>query len=68
MRKARWILLQIAVICSFIGIITKILDWYNPYMNFSGHTFFTQIILYVCVITLAYGRAGKKVKKNRNNE
>ena len=59
MRKVRWILLQIAVICSFIGIATKILDWYNPYMNFSGHTFLAQIILYICVITLAYSGTRK---------
>lgn len=49
----KMVLLQISVTSSFVCIITKILDWYNPYMDFSGHVWFMQIGLYVSVIALA---------------
>lgn len=33
----RKILLHVCVVCSLVSITAKILDWYNPYMDFSGH-------------------------------
>lgn len=49
----RKILLHIAVICSFVCIIAKILDWYNPFMDFTGHIVVIQIVLYVAVPMIA---------------
>ena len=61
------ILLQISVVCSFVCIITKILDWYNPYMNFSGHVWVAQICLYITVIVLALmARYGNKTHRPVN--
>lgn len=31
----RKILLHVCVVCSLVSIISKNLDWYNPYMDFS---------------------------------
>lgn len=53
MNVLKGILLQMSVICSFVCIFTKILDWYNPYMDFSGHVWYIQTCLYVTVIVLA---------------
>lgn len=53
MSVLKGIMLQVSVICSFVCIITKILDWYNPYMDFSGHVWYIQICLYITVIILA---------------
>lgn len=73
MKVLKGILLQISVVCSFVCIITKILDWYNPYMDFSGHTWYIQICLYGSVVTMAlitkygnpaYGRGKKYDKKH----
>lgn len=50
-RCQRWII-HLCMICSFICIITKVLDWYNPYMDFGGHTVFAEILLYVGVFLL----------------
>ncbi len=33
----RKILLHVCVVCSLVSITAKILDWYNPYMDFYGH-------------------------------
>ena len=53
MSVIKGIMLQVSVICSFVCIITKILDWYNPYMDFAGHVWYIQSCLYVTVIVLA---------------
>lgn len=53
MKKFRDILLHAGVICSLICITAKILDWYNPYMDFTGHIQMIQEILYISVIILA---------------
>ena len=49
MKLFREILMHTAVVCSFTGAITKILDWYNPYMDFGKHLWFTQVLLYAAV-------------------
>ena len=56
MERVRGILLHISVVCSLICITTKILDYYNPYMDFSGNTVGFQFVLYVAVIALAVTR------------
>ena len=37
MNRVREILLHICVVCSLVCVTAKILDWYNPYMDFTGH-------------------------------
>lgn len=59
--------LNICVICSMIGLTAVILDWYNPYMNFSGYIRFTQIILYVGVIAGAFFRKIFYLKNIKEN-
>ena len=60
MRILRQILLQTSIVCSFACIITKILDWYNPYMNFSGHIWYIQAVLYLSVIGLGLVTGSRK--------
>ena len=43
----RKILLHVCVVCSLVSITAKILDWYNPYMDFSGHVGGLQMVLAV---------------------
>ena len=52
MKRVRGFLLHICTICSFVCITADVLDWYNPYMNFSGHVLTVQMILYPAVILL----------------
>lgn len=52
MSRVRGILLHVCVVCSFVCITAKILDWYNPYMNFTGHIWGIQMVLYLAVIIL----------------
>lgn len=54
MRIVRESLLHICVICSFVCIIAKILDWYNPYMDFTGQIWYIRLCLYVSVILLTF--------------
>lgn len=56
MNRVRGLLLHAGVICSFVCLVAKILDWYNPYMDFSGHVIFMQLALYFAVILLAFMR------------
>lgn len=53
MKRLRGFLLHIGVISSFVCIAAKVLDWYNPYMDFTGHIWFIQLALYFAVILLA---------------
>lgn len=63
MNILRKLLLQISVICSFVCIIAKILDWYNPFMDFSGHIAAIQYCLYTAVLIYALTAAPKKIQK-----
>ena len=40
------ILSNVCVICSMVCIALKVLDWYNPYMDFVGYAVFVPYILY----------------------
>lgn len=54
MNRLRGFLLHTGAICSFVCIAAKALDWYNPYMDFTGHTWLMQLALYFAVILLAF--------------
>lgn len=60
MNRVRGFLLHTGVICSFVCIVAKVLDWYNPYMDFTGHIWFLQMTLYSSVILLALIKAPQK--------
>lgn len=46
-------LLHIAAACSIACIIFKILDWYNPFMDFQGNGAIMQWMLYISTVVLA---------------
>lgn len=56
MNRIRKILLHMCVICSLVCITAKILDWYNPYMDFTGHIWGIQMVLYISAIVLGITR------------
>ena len=60
----RKILLHVCVVCSLVSITAKILDWYNPYMDFSGHVGGLQMVLYFVVIVLAVTEGGSFQEEN----
>lgn len=60
MDRLKGLLLHIGVICSCVCMIAKVLDWYNPFMDFTGHIWFMQIALYAAVILLALIKKQKK--------
>ncbi len=65
MRTIRFLCTQIGVVCSLILITARILDWYNPYMDFSGHVVLAQLFLCADMIFLAvtFGRKRGKIKR-----
>lgn len=56
MRRIRYGLLHVGVVCTLVCITAKILDWYNPYMDFIGHIGWAQSLLYLSVLILALSR------------
>lgn len=67
MSRVRGILLHVCVVCSFVCITAKILDWYNPYMNFTGHIWGIQMVLYLAVIILGATRTYFQTKHRREH-
>lgn len=59
----------IACMCcmQFVCITAKILDWYNPYMNFTGHIWGIQMVLYLAVIILGATRTYFQTKHRRKH-
>lgn len=53
LNEVRGVMLHICVICSMAEVIIHILDWYNPFMDFMGHSMWLQYILYIAVFVLA---------------
>ena len=45
--------LHVCAMCSIVCIAARVLDWYNPYMDFTGHISLIQIVLYVAVLVVA---------------
>ena len=63
----RKILLHICVVCSLISITAGILDWYNPYMDFTGHISAFQQILYLAVLILAVTQGGERIYRKKSH-
>lgn len=62
----RKILLHVCVVCSLVSITAGILDWYNPYMNFTGHISGIQMVLYLSVIVLGVTAGGKIISGKKS--
>lgn len=60
MKILKGLLLHIGVICSCVCMIAKVLDWYNPFMDFTGHVWYIQLALYFTVILLALIKSQRK--------
>ena len=57
--KIRLIMLHIALICGIVILTAGILDWFNPYMNFSGQIRPLEIVQ-VCDLLFLAVTAGKR--------
>ena len=53
MRFVQALLLNLCVVCSLASMVAMVLDWFNPFMDFSGHMTAVRIVLYLAVIVLA---------------
>lgn len=70
MDKVRGTLLHVCVICSLVCMTAKILDWYNPYMDFTGHIWGLQTALYLSAIILGVTRkyvSSKQIMKQKKH-
>ena len=70
----RGVLAHICMICGIVVMTFQILDWYNPYMDFTGHS--VQILYILCVCSVLSGiiqifqrrkgvHPGRKLRQNR---
>ena len=59
----RQVLLHLCVICSLDCLAAKVLDWYNPFMNFSGQVVWLQYVLYLSVFALMLSQKPHRQKK-----
>lgn len=41
---------NLCIICGIALLAVRILDWYNPFMDFTGHSMFLLYILCICAI------------------
>lgn len=57
----RKLALHICIICGIACITAKILDWYNPFMDFFGHMIYVLIVFCVSAAALVISkiRAGR---------
>lgn len=59
----RRLLLHMCVVISFVCIAAKVLDWFNPFMDFSGHMVIMQMILYMMVPLMVFTRTKTRRKR-----
>lgn len=57
----RGFLWHFCLVCSFVQIIAKVIDWHNPYMDFSGCLFWMQVLMCVGVNLLFLTGKHKKL-------
>ena len=57
---------HVSLICGIAILVIQVLDWYNPYMDFMGHSMF--LLYALCAGSLYLGLCrilgGKRRKKN----
>ncbi len=47
------VLIHVGLICSLVMIVVQILDWYNPFMDFAGHS--RGVFYVLCGSSLLHG-------------
>ena len=62
------ILVPICVALSIACISFKFLDWYNPYMDFEGHTVVLHYLLYFGALGLGISRIFRQRGRQRHAE
>lgn len=65
--KIRRMLLHIALICGIVILTAGILDWYNPYMNFSGQIRPLEVLQVCDLLFLALTADLPDIGKSRGN-
>jgi uncharacterized membrane protein len=68
MIRFHFFLVHAAAVCSMVCVTAKILDWYNPYMDFSGHVSFFQAALYLASVLLVFTTGRRKNKNNKRQK
>lgn len=58
MERIRSLLLHISMICALVCVTAKVLDWYNPFMDFTGHIWLIQAVLYLTAAVLEITNRG----------
>lgn len=66
MDRFRGFLLHICIICSLVYMIAKVIDWYNPYMDFSGRILWVQAVIWVGVNLLFLTGIHKTLRRKRH--
>lgn len=65
MNRFQELLLHVCVVCSFVYIIAKVIDWYNPYMDFSGRIYWSQVVMCVGVNLLCMMGTHKNLHRKK---
>ncbi|MGI6117297.1 MAG: hypothetical protein ACOYBC_02795 [Bilifractor sp.] len=62
-------MLHIALICGIVILTAGILDWFNPYMNFSGQIRPIEIVQVGALMFLVFTTENREVRvKHRNGK
>ena len=43
---------HVCIICGIVLLVIQVLDWYNPFMDFMGHSMFVLYALCISAISL----------------
>lgn len=62
-RNIRLILSNVCIICGISLLVICILDWFNPYMDFLGHSLFLVYILCGSSILLGVWNVLMKIRR-----
>ena len=54
---AKIVLSHVCIICSIVLLAVQVLDWYNPFMDFMGHSMFVLYALCIGAICLGIAEA-----------
>ena len=68
MVQMKKVLFHIAVICGFVCAVAKILDWYNPYMDFGGHVAWAGMTGCVAVFLFGVLNIAVLIQKDLENK
>ena len=67
LNRIRLILLHVSLICAVVILTAGILDWFNPYMNFTGHIRPLEIVQTAALLFLALTVKQQSRSKNKEN-